>query len=174
MAIAAPSDEVTRLVEALGLRTKNTFEVTLRMAVNEVVAVNTVEYVNGEQINALAAELKERQYRLARWIPVEERLPEGDFDVLVASPCPNSTTPNIDIASLSYEGELAVWREADCSTVRPTHWMPLPEPPISGSIEERIRDHVCDTLGVPRGQVAEPVGEEVIGLVPLPEPPEVN
>lgn len=130
MAIAAPSDEVIRLVEALGLRTKNTREVTLRMAVNEVVAVNTVEHVNGEQIGALAAELKERQYRLSRWIPVEERLPEKGVDVLVASPCPNSNVPNIDIASWGSEGEQEpVWRDSDCGRICPTHWMPLPEPP---------------------------------------------
>ncbi len=88
MAIAAPSDEVTRLVEALGLRTKNTREVTLRMAVNEVVAVNTVEYVNAEQAGALAAELKARQYRLVRWIPVEERLPDERVKVLTCGDDP--------------------------------------------------------------------------------------
>lgn len=113
MAIAAPSDEVIRLVEALGLRTKNTREVTLRMAVNEVVAVNTVEYVNGEQVDALAAELKERQYRLARWIPVEERLPEEGEVVL-----------------LYYGGDtdpIAVGKYLGLGGV--THWMPLAEPP---------------------------------------------
>jgi len=79
---------VTRLIEALGLRTKNTREVTLRMAVNEVVAVNTVEYVNGEQIDAMAAELRERQYVLSRWISVEERLPDERVKVLTCGDDP--------------------------------------------------------------------------------------
>ena len=110
MAIAAPSDEVIRLVEALGLRTKNTREVTLRMAVNEVVAVNTVEYVNGEQIDALAAELNKRQYRLNRWIPVEERLPEERVEVL-----------------LHYDdGSMEVGKYTGLGAV--IAWMPLPEP----------------------------------------------
>ena len=52
---------------------------------------------------------------------------------------------------------------------------PKEEPPMSQTIEEKIRDHVCDTLGVPRGQVAEPVREdEVVGLMPAPEPPKVK
>ena len=64
------------------------------------------------------------------WIPVEERLPEKGVDVLVASPCPNSNVPNIDIASWGSEGEQEpVWRESDCGRIYPTHWMPLPEPP---------------------------------------------
>lgn len=138
MAIAAPSDEVIRLVEALGLRTKNTREVTLRMAVNEVVAVNTVEYVSGEQIGALAAELKERQYRLARWIPVEERLPPLMTEVLGWHPSDRVR------AWFRHSGtvqggprEGAYWEQwspqdrecDDCEVDEPTHWMPLPEPP---------------------------------------------
>ena len=127
MAIAAPSDEVTRLVEALGLRTKNTREVTLRMAVNEVVAVNTVEYVNGEQINAMAAELKERQYRLVRWIAVEERLPADRVCVLVSW---GTREPELLIAH--WRADEQDWFD-DQGKVVPavgvTHWMPLPEPP---------------------------------------------
>lgn len=64
------------------------------------------------------------------WISVAERLPTQGVDVLVSSPCPNSDTPNIDIASWSVEGEQGpVWREADCGRIEPTHWMPLPAPP---------------------------------------------
>lgn len=67
---------------------------------------------------------------LPRWIPVRERLPDEGVDVLVASPCPNSNVPNIDIASWGSEGEQeTVWRESDCGRIYPTHWMPLPEPP---------------------------------------------
>ena len=124
MAIAAPSDEVIRLVEALGLRTKNTREVTLRMAVNEAVAVNTVEYVNGEQIGALAAELKERQYRLARWIPVEEQLPESGETVLVWH------HGEVQMAWLNhFTNGVAYFVRDTHYNFEPTHWMPLPEPP---------------------------------------------
>jgi len=64
------------------------------------------------------------------WIPVTERLPEEGVDVLVSSPCPNSDTPNIDIASWGGEGAQGpVWREGDCGRLWPTHWMPLPAPP---------------------------------------------
>lgn len=129
MAIAAPSDEVIRLVEALGLRTKNMREVTLRMAVNEVVAVNTVEYVNGEQIDALAAELKERQYRLARWIPVEERLPEEGEQVIVWMPdCPHHPC-GMDIGSCMTDSWGVSWMVSGGRSAFPTHWMPLPKPP---------------------------------------------
>ena len=120
MAIAAPSDEVIRLVEALGLRTKNTREVTLRMAVNEAVAVNTVEFVNGEQIDALAAELKERQYRLARWIPVEERLPKRGEFVIVAK-------ESGAVCESRHDGNGEFYMHE--SRLYPSHWMPLPEPP---------------------------------------------
>lgn len=127
MAIAAPSDEVIRLVEALGLRTKNTREVTLRMAVNEVVAVNTVEYVNGEQIGALAAELTERQYRLARWIPVSERLPEANGRYLVVSDPDGDPYPD---AATWFEGEWWTgWSPSKKWGCDVTHWMPLPALP---------------------------------------------
>lgn len=125
MAVAAPSDEVIRLVEALGLRTKNTREVTLRMAVNEVVAVNTVEYVNGEQIDALASEFKERQYRLARWIPVEERLPEPGETVLVWH------HGEAQMAWLNhFTNGVAYFVRDTHYNFEPTHWMPLPESPM--------------------------------------------
>ena len=68
--------------------------------------------------------------QLPLWVPVEDRLPDKGVDVLVASPCPNSNVPNIDIASWGSEGEQEpVWRDSDCGRIYPTHWMPLPEPP---------------------------------------------
>ena len=70
------------------------------------------------------------------WIPVTERTPNEGVDVLVASPCPNSDTPNIDIASWGSEGQQGpVWREADCGRIYPTHWMPLPEPPNDATFD---------------------------------------
>ena len=95
------------------------------MAVNEVVAVNTVEYVNGEQIDVLAAELKERQYRLARWIPVEERLPAMGERVMIA----HAVDKWIGVGERDIIGSYEYWSDDGEELGRPTHWMPLPEPP---------------------------------------------
>lgn len=125
MAIAAPSDEVIRLVEALGLRVTNTREVTLRMAVNEAVAINTVEYATGEQIGAIAAELKERQYRLTRWISVDDRLPEMGERVMVC----HAVDGWVGTGARKLTGAYLHWDEDGEELNDPTHWMPLPEPP---------------------------------------------
>ena len=80
----------------------------------------------GDDAVAAACEL------MPQWIPVTERLPQEGVDVLVSSPCPNSDTPNVDIASWGNEGaQEPVWREAYCGRLWPTHWMPLPEPPAA-------------------------------------------
>ena len=120
MAIAAPSVDVIRLLEALGLRPNVTREVTLRMAVNEVVAVSTVEYASGESVDALAGELRERQYRLSRWIPVEERLPDATEEVLALTPS------GYRVAWVTHRGH---WHGYWLPLLDVTHWMPLPEPP---------------------------------------------
>ncbi len=101
------------------------------MAVNEVVAVNTVEYVNAEQAGALAAELKARQYRLVRWIPVEERLPDERVKVLTCGDDPvEGPFTLIGMREPASIFGPAHWHLRGFAEFGPvTHWMPLPEPP---------------------------------------------
>ena len=69
------------------------------------------------------AELREKQ----RWIAVEERLPEGDKDVIVYVPAFNNpkTASFIDVGY--YYPIANSWM---CKGIYdPTHWMPLPTPP---------------------------------------------
>lgn len=76
----------------------------------------------------------------ARWIPVTERLPEGDDTVLVY--CPEVfkyvTGPHKSFFG-RYSHTLDKWivlsfGANDTWTV--THWMPLPEPPAQESQED--------------------------------------
>jgi len=81
-----------------------------------------------------------RKFQLAvagrpRWIPVDERLPEKRKYVLVRY-------KNNDMAvACWFDGDenILFWRAmtdegwcADCDT-DPTHWMPLPQPPVEGT-----------------------------------------
>lgn len=68
----------------------------------------------------------------ARWVPVEERLPDAtDVDYVLA--CVTWKDTHIDyqnavvMAFVSEEGLVDV--EMDCVLDGVTHWMPLPEPP---------------------------------------------
>jgi hypothetical protein len=60
---------------------------------------------------------------LPRWIPVSERLPEEDVDVLVM------TNYGMHVADID---EYGLWNASHGDSwefPEPTHWMPLPEPP---------------------------------------------
>ena len=86
-------------------------------------AESNVEHWNNRPIedaqNARIAELEAER----RWIPVSERLPEGDA-VLVYRERGKS---NIDIDWTFIEGGREYWYNSGLDNV--THWMPLPEPP---------------------------------------------
>jgi len=78
-----------------------------------------------EKLNARIAELEEKQ----RWIPVSERLPECDKDVLVF------WGKALDGSTIDWFG--TAWRNS-CDSgnwctdpITPTHWMLLPSAPES-------------------------------------------
>jgi hypothetical protein len=61
-----------------------------------------------------------------RWIPVSERLPEPFVPVLAwfASP----VTRKLKYAEVTHRGLAGDWQHSQ-QFDKPTHWMPLPEPP---------------------------------------------
>jgi hypothetical protein len=61
-----------------------------------------------------------------RWIPVSERLPEEDVDVLVM------TNYGMHVADLDEDGLWNASHGDSWQFPEPTHWMPLPEPPEVG------------------------------------------
>jgi hypothetical protein len=79
------------------------------------------------------------------WIDVKEKLPELDVDVLTAYYCDSKVNGRgfwvIEIGSVtsitrrkssSGEKEYADWHIGDdYDTNRPTHWQPLPDPPVN-------------------------------------------
>ena len=68
----------------------------------------------------------------SRWIPVEERLPESDDNVLVIvnGECKTMTFEEAYMLASYYPGEGWIVEEyEDWENPVVTHWMPLPEPP---------------------------------------------
>lgn len=80
-------------------------------------------------IEAQAAEIEKLKARVPRWIPVEERLPESDEDVLLIV---NGKVDNVTLIDAREIGSfdksegwiLEMWPEWEDPKV--THWMPLP------------------------------------------------
>jgi hypothetical protein len=63
-----------------------------------------------------------------RWIPVGERLPEMDERVMVA----NAADDWVTVGSRQLTGEYHHWDGDDSEELhKPTHWMPLPGPPLA-------------------------------------------
>lgn len=80
-------------------------------------------------IEAQAAEIEKLKAQVPRWIPVEERLPESDGDVLLIV---NGKVDNVTLIDAYELGSfsksegwiLEMWPEWEDPNV--THWMPLP------------------------------------------------
>lgn len=80
-------------------------------------------------IEAQAAEIEKLEAQVPRWIPVEERLPESDGDVLLIV---NGKVDNVTLIDAYELGSfsksegwiLEMWPEWQDPKV--THWMPLP------------------------------------------------
>ena len=62
---------------------------------------------------------------IAEWIPVSERLPEVETDVLVYNDAGGMPTVDVDSMGHYEYVDASFWYR--CQNV--THWMPLPEPP---------------------------------------------
>ena len=70
------------------------------------------------------------------WISVKDRLPEIDHEVLIIYTIGKDDnefnvyeTARVDNVTEYSNGKVADWRRDGYSSVKPTHWMPLPEPP---------------------------------------------
>lgn len=79
-----------------------------------------------EEIRKLDKEIATILNKLPRWIPVSARLPENGYYVLAYE--------DGDIVMASYEGGNWVLRDLYevVDDLKPTHWMPLPQPPKEG------------------------------------------
>lgn len=95
-----------------------------------------MEYVKGH-VRPLPSENFERGYEYGRrdalaerWRSVEDELPEIDNDVLVIFS--HAYTPAyIEKAVAYYDGN--DWYTQNGFHIRPTHWLPIPEPPKNES-----------------------------------------
>jgi len=83
-------------------------------------------YVYDECHRIELSEPQLKTLRDSRWILVSERLPEELTTVLVYHPDAPFAPSGIDLAS-QMDGDS--WMLSDGRLGKPTHWMPLPEPP---------------------------------------------
>lgn len=96
-------------------------------------------------IEAQAKEIEKLRGQLPRWIPVEERLPEYGVRVLATDMYEEDDCTEIwtrkeypdDPEDGCWIDDRGWWHAFD----EVTHWMPLPEPPEVGPIEEAKEMH---------------------------------
>lgn len=77
---------------------------------------------------------------MSEWIDVKDRLPEIAESVLICFQLHDSQVGAFwnyevawvdDISEIKTEGNIQVvtWKDGNYSSIRPSHWQPLPEPP---------------------------------------------
>jgi hypothetical protein len=70
-------------------------------------------------------------YRSTRWIAVSERMPDDETELLVAWAGTDQTVSYAVFRHVDGSGE-QVWQDAcGYDLKQPSHWMPLPAPPLS-------------------------------------------
>lgn len=109
---------------ALGLGDRKLTSFTLRAAVNEFVTLDTTEIALKDSVQGLTREIVERQYRMVRWIPVNEALPPDNQSVFAWH--------GMTGAEMAYREDGAwrmSWTHYQVGPCEYTHWMPVPMEP---------------------------------------------
>lgn len=71
-----------------------------------------------------------------KWISVEDRLPEIDRFVIGCVADMYSLKGSVWVSLVCYCKFLDEWEDVHGYKAEVTHWMPLPEPPITGENDE--------------------------------------
>jgi hypothetical protein len=117
--LPAPTD-AQNLAFALGLGDRKLTSFTLRAAVNEFVTLDTTEIALKESVQGLTREVVERQYRMVRWIPIEESLPAVGEDVIIWDEFNLCARP----AKRSTDGPVPYFYSQGVGYRLVKHWMP--------------------------------------------------
>lgn len=82
---------------------------------------------NGVRLESKQATSENASDENKRWIPVTERLPDTQMEVLTYSECNGVRSACL----LAADDETQMWYlcRTDKLSIAVTHWMPLPEPP---------------------------------------------
>ena len=89
---------------------------------NEADCLTPVLRTAADLIEQQAAKIKELEEKIPRWIPVTEKIPPDQEEVLVQTRSKNGVR-NVD------SGYWAIDHFIHRGRAEVTHWMPLPEPP---------------------------------------------
>ena len=89
---------------------------------NEADCLTPVLRTAADLIEQQAAKIKELEEKIPRWIPVTEKIPPDQEEVLVLTRSKNGVR-NVD------KGYWAIDHFIHRGRAEVTHWMPLPEPP---------------------------------------------
>jgi hypothetical protein len=106
------------------------FNSTMRAAADEIERLRTQGNGLADRVGSLFRETQELYRHIATkqpWIAVSERLPDLEESVMVG----NAKDGWVCIGSRQLTGEYHHWDGDDFEELNePTHWMPLPEPPV--------------------------------------------